>query len=176
MVNRNLALAGAVLLIVGLFVPIVSVPVFGNINLITNANAAGLALLALAVLTAALAAKPNTLEQVLWPGLAAVAVISYSFVTLLLRLAAMRQSVRDLDGNPFAGFVQGAMASIQVQWGWLPLAGGASLVLYAALCTWSDELTVADVVRRPFAKLAVAGSAFIAMAVPLAQLASGASQ
>lgn len=138
--NRNLGFAGAALLAAGLFTPIVTVPILGNVNLFNNGtNLIGIDLLVLAALSAALTAK-HRLRDVMWPGIAAAIILLYEFGSLQLRLSQMRESVaKELAGNPFASFAQGAVSAIQLQWGWLVLGLGAGLLVYAALSATKVE-------------------------------------
>ena len=131
--NRNMAFVGAILLLGGLFTPIVTIPILGTLNLFSNGgNIVALSLLILALVSAGLAAK-GRLKDIVWPGIAACALVIYSFGRLQYRLAQMRASLQDLQDNPFAGLAQGAMSAIQVQWGWLVLGSGAALLVFAAL-------------------------------------------
>lgn len=83
MTKQHLAFAGAATLIVGLFVPILSMPMVGNVHLLLNGRSIpGLVILGLAVLAGTLAAMKR-LPQVLWPGLAALGVALYSMGTML---------------------------------------------------------------------------------------------
>lgn len=129
--NKNLALSGAVLLVVGLFCPIVTLPFLGNINLFNDGtNVIALALLALAVVGAAMALN-NREQDAFWPGAAAGAILLYHFANLQYRLSQMRAQMSELEGNPFAGMAKAAVGSVQLQWGWLVLAAGAGLLIYA---------------------------------------------
>jgi hypothetical protein len=132
MTNRNLAFVGSALLAGGLFIPIITLPIVGGVNLFNNgSNVPALALLALAALTAALALKER-LRETIWPGAAAAIVLTYLFVRLQYALSTMRAELeRGLDGNPFAGIARTAAQTIQLQWGWLVLGAGAGLILYA---------------------------------------------
>jgi hypothetical protein len=138
--SRNAAFAGAALLIIGLFTPIVTLPIVGSINLFGNGtNFVALDVLVIAIIAAALAAKGN-LRLIIWPGIAACGLVLYEFGSLQFRLTQMRESVsKELEGNPFAGIAQGAMSAVQVQWGWLVLAAGAALLLYAGWSSATDD-------------------------------------
>jgi hypothetical protein len=131
--NRNIVFVGAALLVVGLFTPIVTMPMIGAVNLFGNGgNITGLILMALAALAAGLALKDRTADG-FWPGAAAVGILIYCFGRLQYGMAQMRASLKALEGNPFAGIAEGAMGAVQIQWGWLVLAAGAGLVVYGAL-------------------------------------------
>jgi hypothetical protein len=131
--NKNLALSGAALLIVGLFCPIVTLPFLGNVNLFNDGtNLIALAVLALAVLGGAMALNGRE-QDAFWPGIAAAAILIYHFGHLQYRLSQMRANMAELEGNPFAGMAKAAVGSVQLQWGWLLLAAGAGLMVYAGL-------------------------------------------
>lgn len=133
--NKNLTLGGCALLVVGLFCPIVTVPFLGNINLFNNGTSLiALALLALAVVSGAMALNGRE-RDALWPGLASAALLLYHFVALQYRLSQMRSSMNQLKDNPFAGLAKTAVGTIQLQWGWLILATGTGLLIYAAAKT-----------------------------------------
>lgn len=128
------------MLVGGLFTPIITVPIVGSVNLFNNGtNVIAIDLLVLAAIAALLNAK-NQFRDVLWPGIASCGVLLYEFGSLQFRLAQMREALgKDLAGNPFAGFAQGAASAIQLQWGWIVLAAGAGLLVYVGLCSLKDQ-------------------------------------
>lgn len=174
MTNKNLAFAGAALLVVGLFTPILSMPIVGSVNLFNNgSNWSALILLGLAALTAGLAAKDRT-EEVLWPGAAVAAILIYLFARLQYALSAMRESaLRELEGNPFAGLAQTALGSIQLQWGWIILAMGAALLVYAGINSRSGRDAPTLEVRDGIAKVAAAIAGIAVVAVVALDLLKG---
>ena len=132
MIDRNYVLAGAAALVVGLFLPIFSMPMVGSVNLFANGgNLPAFVLLACAAAAAGLVLKSRT-QDVIWPAAAACGVLIYIFIRLQWVMAQMRETLRELEGNPFAGLAQGAMASMQLQWGWLVLIAGAGALSYGA--------------------------------------------
>jgi len=152
MTNRNMIFLGAGLLLVGLFMPIVTMPLVGSVNLFGNGgNTAGLVLMALAALGAGLVLKDRP-SDVFWPGVAACGVLIYCFGRLQYGFAQMRASIQELEGNPFAGLAEGAMSAVQIQWGWLVLAIGAGLMVYAAFKSRDESspkiLSVPDTTPR----------------------------
>ena len=131
--NRNLVLAGAGALVVGLFCPIVTLPFVGSVNLFNGGtNFVALVLLGAAVLAAAMALNGRE-RDAFWPGAAAAAILIYLFIDLQFRLSAIQQSAAELKDNPFGGVAQAAMATVQIQWGWLVLAAGVGVMIYAGL-------------------------------------------
>jgi hypothetical protein len=132
--NKNLAFGGAGALVVGLFTPIVTLPFLGTINLFNNGtNITALVLLALAAIAGGLTLKDREAD-VIWPGVAAALILLYRFLELQYRLSSMRDEMaKSMKGNPFAGIAQTAMSSVQLQWGWIVLAVGAGLLIYAGV-------------------------------------------
>lgn len=132
--KQKVGYLGAGLLVAGLFLPIVTMPIVGNITLMANGtNLAALTLLVLAGICTILVAKDRQLDLV-WPSFAAAASIAYLFVRLQYRLSHMRSEMADsLKDNPFGGMAQAAMGAIQIQWGWLVLGAGSGILIYLAM-------------------------------------------
>jgi hypothetical protein len=134
MEKQKLGYLGSCLLVVGLFLPIVTIPIIGNVTLMSNGtNLAALALVILGGISALLVAGDRR-KDLIWPAGAAVASLTYLFGRLQYNLSHMKSEITDsLKGNPFAGVAQAAMGAVQVQWGWLVLATGAGILVYLAV-------------------------------------------
>jgi hypothetical protein len=165
--KRQLALGGAAAVAIGLFTPIVTLPVVGSVNLFNNGtNVVALIVLALAGVAAALAGRDRVADA-LWPGAAAAAVLLFAFLRLQYSLSDMRAELaKSLEGNPFAGMAQAALGAVQLQWGWLVLAGGCGLIIHAALKTRRETgtptLAIGEGGARP---IALASAALLLAAV-----------
>ena len=62
-----------------------------------------------------------------------MAVMMFTFVNFQVRISGMKDEMESkLAGNPFRGFADVAMQSIQIQWGWAVLVIGAVLLIAAA--------------------------------------------
>lgn len=130
--QKILGLSGSAVLALGVFVPIVSLPIVGNINYFNNGQGDGIFILLIALVAAALSFFGR--YKFLWiPGAA-------SLVLLLITLTRFIQVVNDakteltdsLVGNPFAGLAEGLMASVQLQWGWMLLFLGSIVIVSAS--------------------------------------------
>lgn len=163
--NKNVVLLGAALTIIGLFCPIVTLPFLGNVNLFNNGtNLFALGLLIMAALAAAMSLN-NRDGDVLWPGIAAALMLAWSFANLQFQLSKMRSSMAELDGNPFAGVAKAAVGAIQLQWGWLILALGVGLIIYAGVrARRAQELRLLEAVDTP-ARTVMAASLVVAAGV-----------
>lgn len=129
--SKTLALIGAALLFVGAFMPIISVPIMGSMNYFQNGQGDGVIIVLLALATA-LFAGGGYVKHVLWPGLAAFAMLGFTYFRFHSMLSEAREKMdMDLADNPFRGLAEAAVNSIQLQWGWAVLLLGAGLVTYA---------------------------------------------
>jgi hypothetical protein len=171
MTNRHIAFAGAALLLLGLFTPIVTLPVVGSVNLFANGRSmVAIALVATAGLSIWLAHKERT-SAIIWPALAAAGILLYSFGRLQYAINQMDESLNDLQGNPFGGLAQAAMSTVQMQWGWVVLAAGAGLLFYAALAGRGDaKLRSALTLPDRLVWAVAAASALALLAAPLLDL------
>lgn len=132
--NKTLGFAGAGLLVVGLFLPVASVPFLGTVTLMSvGLNWLAFALLALAVLSAVMVAR-DRLDDLIWTGSATLVALLYMIAKLQYGISEMRSSMAaDLKDNPFSGLAQSAMATVGLQWGWIVLLAAAGMLIYAAI-------------------------------------------
>jgi len=130
--KHQLGIAGSIILFVGVFMPIISVPIMGYTNYLQNGKGDGTAVLVLAVLSFFLVvAKKYT---ALWlTGLASLVVILTSLVSVLSKISDAKQRMgSDLSDNPFKDLANIATQSIQLQWGWAVLIVGAGMLIACA--------------------------------------------
>jgi hypothetical protein len=130
--NQLLGIIGSALLFFGVFAPILSAPIVGNINYFMNGKGDGTIVLILAVISFVLTLMKK--YKGLWiTGLGSVAIILITFIILQNRLSSMKSVMkRELAGNPFAGFAEIMTQTIQFQWGWPLLIIGAALLIICA--------------------------------------------
>ncbi|MCW3834802.1 hypothetical protein ACFQ1E_02935 [Sphingomonas canadensis] len=128
---KTIALAGAALLFAGVFTPIISVPIVGQMNYFQNGKGDGIFILILAGVAAALALF-GQVRHVLWPGAASLALLAFTFIRFQQGMAEMRaQMETDLADNPFKGLAEAAIGAVQLQWGWAVLVIGGAMTTYA---------------------------------------------
>jgi predicted RNA-binding Zn-ribbon protein involved in translation (DUF1610 family) len=130
--KQILGIVGSAVLFLGVFAPIVSVPIIGAMNYFQNGKGDGSIVMALAVISFFLALSKS--YKKLWiTGLGSLAVMLFTFVRFQTKLAEIKSQMdSDLSGNPFRGFADMAVQSIQLQWGWALLVVGAVLIISAA--------------------------------------------
>lgn len=130
--KQLLGLSGSIILFVGVFAPIVSVPIMGNINFFQNGKGDGIIVLVLAVASLALVLIQR--YKWLWlTGTGCLGVTMFTFINFQLTISQMKSQMESqLAENPFRGLVDMTMQSIQLQWGWALLIVGAGLVIASA--------------------------------------------
>jgi len=131
--EKTLALVGSALLFVGVFMPILSMPIVGSVNYFMNGKGDGVIIIVLALAAAGLA-MAGRVRDVVWPGAAALAMLAYTFFRVQSGLSEMRAQMHaELTGNPFRQIADAVVDSVQIQWGWAVLVLGALLVVYAGI-------------------------------------------
>ena len=128
-----LGISGALLLLVGVFLPVVKVAFIGSVNLINNGKGvAGLILAAVAVISIVLVAARID-ERSLWAaGSVALGTIAFALSRMVVGISQLNSEFsKEFADNPFRGLGELALDSIQLQWGWVPLTIGAIALLGA---------------------------------------------
>lgn len=127
-----LGYTGSLTLFVGVFTPIISLPIVGSVNYFQNGQGDGTIVLFMAIFSLIL-----TFSERFWalwfPGIVSLALLLFTFLNVQTRLSeAKTQMESQLSGNPFRGLADVAMQSVQIQWGWAVMVIGAGLILAAA--------------------------------------------
>jgi hypothetical protein len=127
-----LGVGGSLLLSLGVFMPIVSLPLVGGVNYFRNGMGGGTLVLLLALISLTLTLRHRF--QWLWTtGMASIALLIGTFIRVNERLLEVKGNMtRNLENNPFAGIAQAAVGSVQIEWGWALLLIGSILLLAAA--------------------------------------------
>ena len=125
-------LIGSIVLFIGVFTPIVSIPIMGNMNYFQNGRGDGIFILILAVVSLVLVLTKK--YKGLWfTGLASLAVMIFTFVNFQMKISEMKSHMEsELAGNPFRGLADMAMQSVQLQWGWALLIVGVGFLIASA--------------------------------------------
>lgn len=104
----------------------------GNMNYFQNGKGDGTIVLILAVISLILVLVKR--YKGLWfTGFGSVGILSFTFINFQLKMSQIKADMNSkLAGNPFRGFADIAMGSVQLQWGWALLIIGAALVIASA--------------------------------------------
>ncbi|NJO59290.1 MAG: hypothetical protein HC836_13540 [Richelia sp. RM2_1_2] len=128
-IAKALVIAGAVLLAIGVFCPIISAPIIGTLNYFHNGNGDGVILLILSAISIFLVLK-HEFRYLWWTGLASLGVTILGFLGFQWKLSEIKSSMEsELEGNPFRGLADATVNSIQLQWGWVVILLGIGLIL-----------------------------------------------
>jgi hypothetical protein len=126
-------LIGTILLFFGVFTPIVSVPILGNINYFNNGKGDGAIILVLSIVSFILVLR-QAYKGLLFTGLGSLAVLTFTFINFQAKMNdATNKLNADLADNPFRGLADTAINSFQLQWGWALLVIGSVLVITSSV-------------------------------------------
>lgn len=123
---------GAAVLAIGVFMPLISGPFGMSANYFSNGQGDGVFILVMAICTAGLVFRRK--YRLLWvAGGLSLVMLAITFVRVQSNFSKVKaQMEAGLAGNPFRGIADAAIASMQMQWGWVVLAIGALLILACA--------------------------------------------
>jgi hypothetical protein len=130
--RQTLGFIGAAVLFVGVFMPILSLPLVGSINYFQNGNGDGAIVLCFALLALFFVVRGS--YRLLWiPGAGSLSMLAVTFTLLQVKLSEMKaQLSHDLAGNPFRGIADAMAGTVQLQWGWAVLVMASVILLIAA--------------------------------------------
>ena len=123
--RQMLGLAGAALLIIGTFLPLVTMPIVGSLNYFLNGKGDGIYVVGYGLLAILFTLIKR--YKLLWiPALLAIAQLTFALINFNQKLA---DATAMLEGNIFG---QGLAASVHLDWAWIVLYAGAALLVVAA--------------------------------------------
>lgn len=130
--QQLVGLVGGIVLLLGVFLPIVSMPIAGSISIFSSGRIDGYVLLGLAIISLILAFI-NNIKPLRITGGVSLLIVVIDFIYLLYKLNSIKGDVADkLKGNPFGGMAEAMMSTVQIQYGWVFLFIGSLLLVYAA--------------------------------------------
>ncbi|MHC0067539.1 type IV pilin-like G/H family protein [Nostoc sp. UIC 10890] len=139
--GKTLGILGAIILFIGVFTPIVSVPIAGSFNYFYNGKGDGVILIGIAIISLIIALKEK-FKLLWWTGIASLGVLLLGLINFQMRISQLKSQMEDeLAGNMFKGIADVAAQSIQLQWGWVILIIGTGLILAAAAIPERENLT-----------------------------------
>jgi hypothetical protein len=127
-----LGLVGSVVLFLGTFAPIVSLPIVGSMNYVQNGNGDGIFIIAFAVISLVIVLR-RRYEGLWFTGACSLGVLSFTFMHFNALVANATSSLNTtLADNPFKGIGTAMMQTVQIQWGFAVLVVAALLLIAAA--------------------------------------------
>lgn len=159
-----LGVVGSIVLFVGVFMPLFSVPIIGNVNYFQNGKGDGVVIIILAGISLFLALT-DRFKGLLITGILSLAMMSFTFFNFQWRMSQARSEMSKSD-NIFKGLGEKMLETVQLQWGWAILIVGAGMLIAAALIknhrNENDEVVTERNNTSLYAVLAVAGIALTA--------------
>jgi len=138
--RRLLGILGSAILFIGVFMPIVKLPVVGEMNYFHNGRGDGVIILALAA-TSFVFVLIRWYRQLWITSLGSAAVLAFTFFNFQSKMSqATRQMETELKDNPFRALADLAVQSVHLLWGWAVLVIGiAFLIVVAAMKDTDDD-------------------------------------
>lgn len=135
--KKFIVLVGVVALIAGVFLPVVTVPVVGSINLLQPPGGGmgdGIFILGFAVLAGLLAILGQA-KHALWPALAALGFVVYEFINLK---GVIDEQAAQIAATPGAAeLVDAVGGASSMNWvGWIVLGLGGLLAVVGSVLAW----------------------------------------
>lgn len=131
--KQTFALLGSLILFVGVFMPIISMPMIGNMNYFQNGKGDGVIIILLAFLSIIFSFS-NKNKGLWFTGIGSLIVLLFTFINFQMKLSELKsQMAIELEGNPFGGLADLAMQSVQLQWGWAVLIVGTVMIIVSAV-------------------------------------------
>lgn len=123
---------GCLILVIGVFAPLVRLPLIGSINYFRNGTGDGVLILALVAVSLILLLFRE--YRWLWiTGLTSLGIISYAFISIITTIFKARDALEsELSEDIFSELANVLMEVVQVEWGWIALFFGTGLILFAA--------------------------------------------
>ena len=131
-IKQKLGLIGSAVLLIGVFLPFISVPILGSQNYIQNGKWEGALVLACAIASAiaVIVAK----NKALWfTGIGSLGALAYSFINFERMMSQARSELsHELAGNPLRSLGDLALGSIRLDWGFAVLIIGSLVIIGSA--------------------------------------------
>ncbi len=132
-IGKMLGYVAVVLLTIGVFCPVISIPFVGQINYFKNGEGDGIIILLMAAISLGMILVNKT-RWLLLPGLGSLAVIGFSLYNFKTNMQHARNEMeKNLAGNPFRGFADITVDSVNLEWGWVVLIIGIGMLFAAAV-------------------------------------------
>lgn len=128
--RQILGIAGSVVLFLGVFTPIVSVPIAGSFNYFRNGTGDGVIIIILAAVSAILAFRQEFKGLVI-AGALSLGMLAFTFINFHYRMNEARSAVD--RSNPFSGISDAMIDMVQIEWGWAVLIFGSFMLIAAGL-------------------------------------------
>ena len=153
---RNAGILGTLLLFVGVWSPILRLPVVGDLNYLRIGQGDGTIILALAGLSLLIIFR-GKVQQLFWTASASLAVILFTIGNILWKIHELKKLNQEMEealkGNPFGGLAKGlsnmVVDAVQIQWGWGALFAGIASLYIAAFAHKKQIQSFSELISAP---------------------------
>ena len=143
--QQLIGFGGGVLLLLGIFLPVVSMPVVGSVSIFSSGRVDGYVLLGLTTLSLFFVFQ-NTLRLLKITSVIAFSIVFFNFVYTIFKINKLKSDLGDkLQDNPFSGLAQAMVSTVQIQYGWVFLFIGSLLLLYIAFAKNINKSIVSEI-------------------------------
>lgn len=135
--QQTIGVMGALLLFIGVFMPVANIPIMGTINMLASAN--GYVIIGLSIVSIIVVFMRQFRALALTGGISLVILLFmlYRFVSIFH--STKKEMATTLKDNPFAGLAHTIVDSVQLQSGWAILVVASLILIFAAFYT-EDEI------------------------------------
>jgi len=133
--KQIIGLIGSAILFIGVFAPVVSLPLIGDQNYFEKGEGVALIVLILAVISLIVVIITQKYDAaLLFTGIGSLSVILFSLVDFL----------KGISENPFRDLSDMAMQPVKIQWGFAVLILGALLLIASGAMKIDEKIQVSD--------------------------------
>jgi hypothetical protein len=129
--KQLLGIFGSIVLGVGVFMPIISIPIIGSMSYFNDGRGDGVLVLGCAGVAFVIALTGHT-GWLLIPMVISGAILGFDYLRFQGALSDFRNSVPNVNGW-LDGLVDLAAQSVHIEWGWVVMLAGLALMLGAVL-------------------------------------------
>lgn len=147
--KQMLGILGSILLLIGVFAPMIRIPILGNISFFENNKLAGVLIVILAIISIFLAFTKRL--KLLWfTSIALLAVMGYTAWEAQKPLSSIKSKTSKILGEKLTDKITDkitdkAMDYVHIQWGLILLVFGLILIIIATALPMAKKATVQDI-------------------------------
>ncbi|NLX26981.1 MAG: hypothetical protein GXY61_13660 [Lentisphaerae bacterium] len=132
--KQTMGISGAIILLIGVFTPVISAPIIGSMTYMQKSNATGICILILAIASLILSLK-GVNKILLGTGVLSLSIILYTLIDYQI---ALKKSISQAESQAddwamFHELTTDIMKSVHLQWGWTILIVGSGLIILSAV-------------------------------------------
>lgn len=121
--DQIMGIAASTMLVIGSFLPMISVPFLGTINYFQNGKGDGVIIVILGLVVLVLSLTNNSKYNIV-PGLLAACALAFTYFNFQSKLGAMKDEISGKDLGMFQGIADATMQNISIEYGFAVIAMG----------------------------------------------------